>query len=268
MPAAREVQYERLRPRQIIAAREACPVAYIPLGTIEWHGLHNPVGLDAIKAQALAVRCAQAGGGLVFPPLWYGESREEGLMEATAADAAAITAAMRLPADSFAPGYMRVPPQQQYERYQRLLLHMLCEVRSLGFKVATFVCGHYPLIDHARAACSLYHQARFNGKRAGLITWAFTGYELVKKDLPDAGDHAGFWETSLLMALIPGLADLDELPQDPAEKLTGVISSRPVRESNAAYGEQAIGMIVERVTAAVTDRLNNRQAYYEHGARL
>ena len=44
--------------------RERCPVAYLPLGTLEWHGLHNPVGLDALKAHALAVRCARSGGGV------------------------------------------------------------------------------------------------------------------------------------------------------------------------------------------------------------
>ena len=40
----REVRYERLRPSKIREAREACPVVYIPLGTLEWHGLHDPVG--------------------------------------------------------------------------------------------------------------------------------------------------------------------------------------------------------------------------------
>src|ERR1051326_4390881 len=102
-----EVQYERLRPREGVAAREACPVAYLPIGTIEWHGFHNPLGLDSIKAHAMAVRCAQSGGGLVFPPLWYGESREEGLMEVGAADREQIVAAMKLPPQNFAPGYMR-----------------------------------------------------------------------------------------------------------------------------------------------------------------
>jgi creatinine amidohydrolase len=77
-----EVRYERLRPKQIVAAREACPAAYLPLGTIEWHGFHNPVGLDTMKAHALAVRCAEASGGLVLPPLWYGEARQKSLMEA------------------------------------------------------------------------------------------------------------------------------------------------------------------------------------------
>src|ERR1041384_3443767 len=125
---ATEVRYELMRPRQIVAAREKCPVAYLPIGTLEWHGLHNPVGLDAIKAQALAVRCAQAGGGVVFPPLFYGESREEGLMEVGAADKDKILEHMHLPTQNFAPGYMRFSPQEQYENYQRLLLHCLCEI--------------------------------------------------------------------------------------------------------------------------------------------
>ena len=46
------VRYERLRPAQIVARREACPVAYLPIGTIEWHGEHNPVGLDTSSAPA------------------------------------------------------------------------------------------------------------------------------------------------------------------------------------------------------------------------
>ena len=48
----REVRYERMRPVEIREAREDCPVVYIPLGTLEWHGLHNPVGHDAERAVA------------------------------------------------------------------------------------------------------------------------------------------------------------------------------------------------------------------------
>ncbi|MEP0843633.1 MAG: creatininase family protein [Phycisphaerae bacterium] len=263
-----EVQYDRMRPGQIVEAREAHPVAYLPIGTIEWHGPHAPVGLDAIKAHALAIRCARAGGGLVFPPLWYGESREEGLMEANSAERHQIAESLGLSPSNFAPGYMRFPPQQQYEHYQHLLLHCLFQIQSLGFKAAVLVAGHYPLIDHARAACSLYHQCRFDNRRARLITWAFTGYELVRDEFPDAGDHAGFWETSLLLALVPELVDLSQLPSDPQQKPVGVITSRPIREANAEYGEKAIGLIVDRVTRQVTARLRNPQLYYEHGLRF
>ncbi|HPA41500.1 MAG TPA: creatininase family protein, partial [Candidatus Hydrogenedentes bacterium] len=52
-----------MRPAEIEAAREACPTLFIPLGTIEWHGLHNIAGVDALKAHELCVRAAQRGGG-------------------------------------------------------------------------------------------------------------------------------------------------------------------------------------------------------------
>ena len=78
------VRYERLRPAQIVARRRECPVAWLPIGTIEWHGEHNPVGLDTLKQHALLEKCAREIGGLVFPPLYYGEHREQMLMEANA----------------------------------------------------------------------------------------------------------------------------------------------------------------------------------------
>ena len=60
------VRYERLRPSQIVDRRQACPVAYLPVGTIEWHGEHNPVGLDTLKMHALLIRCAEELGGLMY----------------------------------------------------------------------------------------------------------------------------------------------------------------------------------------------------------
>jgi len=262
-----EVRYERMRPADIVAAREATPVAYLPIGTIEWHGLHNPIGLDTVKAHALAVRCAQAGGGLVFPALYYGESREDALMEANAVDRADIAAEMKLPPENFAPGYMRFSPQEQTENYQRLLLHCLYELQSLGFEVLVLLAGHYPLLDHARAACSLYHQARWGNRRARAIAWTFTGYELVQDVFPTAGDHAGYWETSLMLALEPDLPDLDLLPADRSANLVGVHTTEPVQDASAEFGEQAIKLMVERVTAQVRDRLDNAEAYYSHGWR-
>lgn len=262
-----EVRYERLRPRQAVAARQACPVAYVPIGTIEWHGFHNPLGLDTLKAHAIAVRCAQAGGGLVFPPLWYGESRIEGLMEVNAVDHEQIAEGMGLPPANFAPDQTRFNAHQQYENYQRLLIHILTECQSLGFKVVVFLAGHYPLIDHARAACSVFQQTRWNGQRCKTITWAFTGYELVRDQFPEAGDHAGFWETSLLLALDPALVDLRELPADAAQKPIGVITTQPVQRATAEYGERALKLIVERAVAQVRHRLEHPDQYYGHGWR-
>jgi creatinine amidohydrolase len=259
-----------MRPEAIRTAREACPVVYVPLGTLEWHGLHNPVGLDALKMHQLCIRCAQSGGGLVFPPLYYGEAREEGLIDSSPQWRDQVSGVMGLPPKNFEPGYMRRDPWETVTSYQQLLLHIMNQAQSLGFSVIVFGAGHYPLIDHARAAASLFHQQRWSGQRRENqpIPWVFIGCELVQDLYPEAGDHAGYWETSLMMALEPGLVDLDALPSDPSEHLVGVISTKPVRDSNADFGEVAVSRIVGRVVAEVRDRLENRAKYLQHGLIL
>ncbi|MGB9620498.1 MAG: creatininase family protein, partial [Armatimonadota bacterium] len=66
------MRYEEMRPDDCKRARDAAPIAYIPWGAHEWHGRHNPLGLDTLKAhgQCLAL-CAEAGG-VVFPPVYCG----------------------------------------------------------------------------------------------------------------------------------------------------------------------------------------------------
>ncbi len=35
------------------------PVAYIPIGTLEWHGIHGPVGADGIQDGGITIAYAQ-----------------------------------------------------------------------------------------------------------------------------------------------------------------------------------------------------------------
>ena len=69
-----EVRIERMRPEQIDQAIARRAAMYVPFGSLEWHGYHNPVGLDALKAHEQLVGLAQQAGGLVYPPrvLWRG----------------------------------------------------------------------------------------------------------------------------------------------------------------------------------------------------
>ena len=261
MADEREVQYERLRPAQIVDARETTPVAYLPIGTIEWHGEHNPVGLDTLKIHQLAIRCARRTGGLVFPPLYYGESRETSLMEANAEDRERIAEKMGLPPENFAPGYMQTTLLEQTLAYERLLLHCLLEIRSLGFQVVVIAAGHYPLIDHARAAACLFHKMI---PRPKTLTWAFTGYELVEDQGYDVcGDHAGKWETSLQMALEPGLQDLDVLGDGSTPPIG--VSNNGVLESSAEFGASAVAAIIDRVAPVVQHLLDSPDRYQGHG---
>lgn len=66
------VQYEKLRPGEVKLLRERCPVVYIPVGSLEWHGVQNPLGTDGLKAHAICCEAALRYGGVVLPTLFLG----------------------------------------------------------------------------------------------------------------------------------------------------------------------------------------------------
>jgi creatinine amidohydrolase len=72
----REIRMEYLRPAQVVAEREACPLVFLPLGPLEWHGPHLPLGTDPLNAWEVAMRVARQVGGVVMPPLFVGTERE------------------------------------------------------------------------------------------------------------------------------------------------------------------------------------------------
>jgi creatinine amidohydrolase len=260
-----EVRYHMLRPAQVVARRQEFPVAYIPIGTLEWHGPHNPLGADTLQAEGLALQAATKGGGLVFPPLYYGENRLESLMEANAVDHEQIAEAMALPADNFTSERQLFNQTEQTLYYNHLLLHILNEAESLGFDVGVLVAGHYPLIDHARAAVHMFNQ-RSRRKERGMLAWAVVDYRLVEAQYPHAGDHAAGWETSHLLALYPDAVDLKQLPPK-GEPLVGIMGAdvRPPQDATASFGQEILDAAAAVLVRQVQHRLANKRLYFEHG---
>jgi creatinine amidohydrolase len=66
------VQLELLRPEEIDSALAERSVVYVPLGSIEYHATHLPVGLDGLTAHGVCLRAADRTGGVVYPVLYCG----------------------------------------------------------------------------------------------------------------------------------------------------------------------------------------------------
>ena len=262
----RTVMYHMLRPAEIVRRRKECPVVYIPLGNLEWHGEHNPLGADTLQAEGIAIRAAQLGGGLVFPPLYFGDNRLEVLMEANAGDRDQIAAKMELPPENFTPERMPFSADEQTQNYNRLLLHILYEAETLGFRVGVMIAGHYPLIDHANAAALQFNQ-RWYRQQNVMLAWACLDALLLRGKFPWTGDHAGGWETSHLMALHPDCVDLSVLPPK-GEKLIGAGGKIPPQDSTAEFGRQTIEAAAEIIVREVRHRLDKPGMYRGHGESL
>jgi len=61
-----------MRPAEIIAEMEQCALVYVPVGLLEWHGPHLPLGTDALNAESVALRVAERTGGVVLPACYCG----------------------------------------------------------------------------------------------------------------------------------------------------------------------------------------------------
>jgi creatinine amidohydrolase len=208
-----------MRPGQVDAAMKACPVLYQPLGTIEWHGLHNWVGLDAVKARALCVRAAERGGGLVAPALYGGIG---GLDE---------------------PHTFVMEPEHALHSVQlRPWLEKLCfEAVRNGFKAVILLTGHY---GAGQQICVRETAVRMTKilDRPVLGTPEY----FLALDEEYYGDHAAFFETSLMMHLFPESVDLGELGEAPHQ---GVGGRDPKEHATAEDGKRMAEAIIARLSA-------------------
>lgn len=70
------MRYEMMRPGQIReAVRNKLPLL-MPVGVIEYHGLHNPVGTDALITQGLVHEIERRVACVVAPTMFYGFTGE------------------------------------------------------------------------------------------------------------------------------------------------------------------------------------------------
>ena len=194
-----KVQFEEMFPWELAQAMAQAPICYLPLGVLEWHGEHNAVGLDALKAHAVCVRAAQQSGGVVVPPLyWATDSREQLDRDLY------LTGGIERGERYHVPGSMFwIRP----ETFRHLLLDIYEAVRRRGFSVVVVVSGHWSRQGHLAVI-------RASGEeflaRHPHMRWVFLTDQEVVPDLHYPHEHAAGGETSLLMAVRPDLVDLSK----------------------------------------------------------
>ncbi len=216
-----ERRYERLHPAELRRAIETAPIAYVPLGTLEFHGEHLPAGVDSFEAHGLCLRAAERSGGVVLPPVYL------------------------------ASGCLDLPFTLSYDN---TLVHSwatstVAQLGRHGFRAVVVLTGHGPLdLNHVlKRACAEVEVAC-----SGLGAYALCWLELNAARLtePERGDpttvdHAARIETSWMLELEPDLVHLDRLADDPDATFVGIYGRNPRFTASADLGRAQIEAAAE-----------------------
>jgi creatinine amidohydrolase len=254
---------ELLRPNEILEELWRCPVVYLPLAPLEWHGPHLPYGVDPLIASELALRLAERLGGIVHPCLFLGTERER---DPTTLRNLGFTGSewivgMDFPANTLPSLYL---PEEVLAIVVR---HQIYLLQQMGFRHVVLVNGHGGR-NHVAALKRLCAEISAGGDCR--VHYAFTFPE-------GAGTwsrrhHASTDETAVVMRLHPDAVDTTALPppgqpirardfgvvdEDAFEGRNlpeGTITEDP-RAATPSLGEQHLTAATDAIVAALRDEI-------------
>ena len=222
------VLYAELTPLAFRQRLAAAPIAYLPLGTLEWHGEHLPLGSDGLQSQGFFTHLARRVGGIVLPMLFLGTDQHRVINERAFYGM-----------DIF--GFADESPQQltgsaywvDETLFKSLLESILYQLARAGFKIVV-AHGHGP-----STKCFDRHSAEWSRKfdLELLICWDATN-ESTETGIQT--DHAAANETSLMMALYPTMVKMERLPAEMSVWPQAIIGKDPRLHASPEIGREII----------------------------
>lgn len=222
-------------------------VVFIPIGAMEWHDTHLPIGFDYLKAVELCNRIAAVSGGLVLPPIAFGYP-------------------FHLTQDPIKKIGTFCPDFEALENYTFSIGKMMVDA---GFKVIYFLSGHYERIQIYMLKTigrRLEHYALETSKSVKVLVHHEPDYTIRKGISMNAkedyvreelgldymnGDHAGFYETSLGLYLFPDLVNQNKINPIYYDQARGGVPS-------AEWGKKWVEMIVKKASFEIEEVLSGR----------
>jgi creatinine amidohydrolase/Fe(II)-dependent formamide hydrolase-like protein len=126
------------------------------------------------------------------------------------------------------------------------MTHILFELEAFGFQCVVAIPGHYPLHGPLQMAIERFHLE--GGK-----TDVFIIYDKFFKDDGSAGDHAGAFETSLMMSMHPELVELGRLDPDLSKPNIGVGGDDPRTHASKEFGDEILAKFDSQLEAHLRD---------------
>ena len=243
----REVRLQWLRPDEVVSERDRASIIYLPIGPIEWHGPHLPVGTDPLLAEHIALRLAQESGGIVHPTLFIGTERERSaeLLQDLGFNGNEWIVGMDFPANNLRSCYYT---EDAFAMMVRLTLEQLV---AQQYHYIVIVNGHGATnqINHLQRLA-----AEFTQRGPAKVIYTFD----LDATVDDDAGHATITETAAILALDSARVELDLLPP----------SGMPLKNTEFAIVDADTFNGQPAVDHTVNPKADPRQATGEIGNRF
>lgn len=183
MKVQSEVRAERLSYLEIQERIDRKSLVYLPLGAIEFHGPHLPVGLDGLTAHGICVAAAQKQGGIVLPTFFYGTGGEHS-------------------------DYPWTIMLESPDPVESVLATSMKRLQDLGVEKSVIISGHFALEQRAFLKAFALEWSAVPGNSMKVIALSVAEFE----DSPVEPDHAAAFESMLLHSIDPNLVHTERLP--------------------------------------------------------
>ena len=256
-----EVEYTHLTPTDFRKRIAEAPIAYLPLGTLEWHGEHLPLGSDGMQSFSFMKDLAREVGGIVLPMLYLGPDKkmivDEKVLYGMDHWLSEEEGKMQMTAQQMDGSAYWVPD----ELFHQIMDHSIKQLARAGFKIIV-AHGHGPSTRHV-----IDHWQEWEEKYGVMIytcwTWNIRGEndqeaseESRQEGLGIMTDHAAMNETSLMMYYYPDLVKMEHLPADTAQWPLAVAGRDPRLYASAEQGQKAVDYQLERMARLLREALD------------
>jgi creatinine amidohydrolase len=245
-----KVLYEELTPAEFSARLAACPVAYLPLGTIEWHSDHLPLGSDGLQSEEFFKRLATETGGIVLPKLFIGPDGYDTLIngrEYYGMDCGRLFSDQCTYEIRQLTGSAYWVPDSTFDLMMNGIMKQLSRA---GFRIVV-AHGHGPSTNYIAQ-----HVQEFRDRYDLTV---MTCWDNDSADLCLMCDHAGANETSLMMVLRPELVRMDNLPQDTATWPLGMLGKDPRIYASREHGKAIVDFEIKKMAGIIRKELKKEQ---------
>jgi creatinine amidohydrolase len=235
------VHLAELNPKSLKEIAAEKPLILIPIGTIEWHANHLPLGVDSLLSQVTCDEISARVGCVVAPLVSCGICRNL-TVEA---------------------GYYGSVDTIQDQTLTDLLTDLLAGYARMGFIKAVLLTGHFETDHWAAIEEAIEKSPQI---KTVMLSAADFCADLIQKtsDLEDtwpfASDHAAEWETSLMLHYYPELVNMEDAPETIELEMHGIpeyLHRRYPRRATIRYGNDLARAIIDGGVKAIWNLLDH-----------